>query len=90
MPGSDYKPINFGSYAVMTAETLVAVILEEKCGKVFCDWCLATRMRGQYGVQLEQDEVSRAAMTLAESGQFRRTNGRCSICREDGVTTSAR
>ncbi len=32
-------------------------------------------------------EASRAATTLAESGHFRRTHGRCSACREPGDVT---
>ncbi len=71
----------------MTLESLVAAFLEEKSGKGFCDWCLAAHIRSQEGVQIQQAEARRAATTLAESGQFRRTHGRCSACREPGDVT---
>ena len=79
--------INALREALMTPESLIAAFLEEKFGKGFCDWCLAARIRSQEGVQVKQAEASRAATTLAESGHFRRTHGRCSVCRDHGDVT---
>ncbi|MEE9203855.1 MAG: hypothetical protein V3U08_02470 [Nitrospirales bacterium] len=79
--------INALREALMTPESLVAAFLEEKFGKGFCDRCLAARIRSQEGVQVKQAEVRRAETTLAESGHFRRTHGRCSACREPGDVT---
>lgn len=67
----------------------VARFLEARCGKAFCDRCLADVL-AESKAEKEEATIARVAKTLAESPLFHRGRGKCARCKLTAPVTSAR
>ena len=74
----------------MNLVSCVAEFLENERGKGFCDICVTEWVQVNARIDAKLSDINRAAWTLAESLDFGRLLGKCSLCKQVKVTTRVR
>ena len=73
----------------MNLEAVIGKVLYERVGQGWCDTCLADQVKDARNVEMKVQQIAEAACTLAESNEFRRTVGKCSVCKQARTITRA-
>lgn len=68
----------------MTRGEQVASFLRQNKGKLYCDDCLASELR-----LANRQQANTHTGTLAQTSDFTKTKGTCSVCQEDKLVTCA-